>query len=93
MKLKIWIILFTSFACGVISDPQNLVVSANVEKPQAVKMVVVADTLNIRIGAGVDYPASKRGLRRGDVVTCWQIEDNWCLHELGWSNMLYMEVK
>ncbi len=97
-------LVLASIACGVnTSLPQNTpevlsptksvilpTVSANAE------MVVTAETLQIRTGAGETFPALKVYLSQNEIVTCSDIEPAadgglWCKHEKGYSNIRYMK--
>ena len=98
-------LILASLACGVntqlpysqntpevLSPTKSVIlptVSANAE------MVVTAETLRIRDGAGEEFSAVGE-LNYGQIVTCLALEAAkdgglWCRHELGWSNIRYMK--
>jgi uncharacterized protein YgiM (DUF1202 family) len=95
-QLLAWISILTlaALACGVQAQTAK---NAGFETGRStaptselVRMLVTAENLNIRLGAGETFPAAKHGLHHGDVVTCFEFDGVWCLHELGWSNSLFM---
>lgn len=97
LKLLAWVSIFT-FACGaqaalpVYEDTQPPTQTSTAVNYPA--MVVTADTLHVRECAGTGCAVIDGAeLRRGDVVTCYEYEGNWCRHEKGWSNARYMEAR
>ena len=102
--LYIAALVSVSLACGVNTQlptvqntPEVLqVVSTNTHAAPEMSMVVTAETLQIRTGAGETFPALKVYLSQNEIVTCSDIEPAadgglWCKHDLGWSNIRYMK--
>jgi len=99
--LYITALISLSLACGVSAQLPEVVTqeaaptAGNPTPESSVQMVVTAETLNIRRGAGTQYPALKKGLVMGDVVTCTEMrviaESIWCKHVKGWSNAAFMK--
>lgn len=105
--LCITLLMSVSLACGVATLPENNVVDANptsqvvVFTPTQIEpemsMIVTAETLRIRTGAGEEFSAVGE-LQNGQIVTCSDTKPAkdggmWCKHELGWSNIRYMVQK
>ena len=94
-----------SLACGISTLPESNVVDGIPTSQEVVftptqvepemSMIVTAETLQIRTGAGEEYPATGY-LSQNEIVTCLSIDPaqdggRWCRHELGYSNVRYMK--
>lgn len=104
MTLFIAALMLSALACGVNTQlpysqntPEVLpqVVSTNTHSAPEMSMIVTAETLRIRTGAGESFPLLGY-LENGQIVTCEAIEPAldgglWCKHELGYSNTRYMK--
>ena len=102
--LYIAALVSVSLACGVNTQlpysqntPEVLpqVQITNTHAAPEMSMIVTAETLQIRTGAGETFPAVGY-LSRFEIVTCSAIEPAldgglWCKHELGYSNTRYMK--
>ena len=91
-------LVLASIACGVNTSlpysqntPEVLpkVVFTNTHAAPEMSMIVTAETLRIRTGAGEEFSAVGE-LNYGQIVTCSSIdpaEDGglWCRHDLGYS--------
>lgn len=98
-------LIIASLACGVNTSlpySQNMpevlpqVEITNTHAAPEMSMVVTAETLQIRTGAGEEYPALRVYLSQNEIVTCSSIDraedgGQWCKHDLGWSNIRYMK--
>ena len=103
--LYIAALMLSALACGVNTqlpyeqiEPEVLAPTKSVILPTvsaSAEMVVTAETLRIRNGAGEEFSAVGL-LQNGQIVTCLALETAkdgglWCKHELGWSNIRYMK--
>ena len=92
--LYIAALVSVSLACGVNTQlptvqntPEVLqVVSTNTHAAPEMSMVVTAETLRIRTGAGEEFSAVGE-LQNGQIVTCSSIDPaedggQWCKHDL-----------
>ena len=105
--LYIAALVSVSLACGVNTSlpysqntPEVLpqVQITNTHAAPEMSMIVTAETLQIRTGAGETFPALKVYLSQNEIVTCSDIEPAldgglWCKHEKGYSNIRYMVQK
>ncbi len=96
-------LVLASLACGVNTqlpyeqiEPEVLqVVSTNTHAAPEMSMVVTAETLQYRNGAGEEFTALGY-LSQNEIVTCLNIKPAldgglWCKHEKGYSNIRYMK--
>lgn len=106
--LYIAALMLSALACGVNTQlpyeqiepevlPTGLVVSTPAQIEPEMSMIVTAETLRIRDGAGESF-ALLGYLKNGQIVTCSSIDPaedggQWCKHDLGWSNIRYMKGK
>lgn len=105
--LYIATLMLVSLACGVSTSlpsepntPEVLLPTKSVILPTVsanAEMVVTAETLRIRAGAGEEFNAVGE-LQNGEIVTCLDIKPAldgglWCKHDKGWSNIRYMKGK
>lgn len=95
-------LILVSLACGMSVPAENALgvnkdIHINTEV-NSVEMVVIADTaLNIRADH-TEQSDDIGDLFYGDVVTCelpFTVvgDSTWCLHERGWSNVRWLEVR
>jgi uncharacterized protein YgiM (DUF1202 family) len=99
IKLLVWLIIFTlpALACGTADTTRNRVslpdgTSTIAETSTEVKYTVTADTLNVRTGAGTDFPVIVGlELHKGETVTCLEMSGKWCRHWQGWSHTGWMK--
>lgn len=100
-------LMLVSLACGVSTQLPQKAKNDTALMPEtstpvnSVEMVVTGD-LYIRAMPGEKQPLvdGKHILHTGDVVTCYTMytgadvgDGLWCLHELGWSNARWLEVR
>ena len=105
--LYISALMLSALACGVSTQlPYEQIESEVLAPTKSVilptvsanaEMVVTAETLRIRTGAGEEFEEVGL-LNYGQIVTCSALETAqdgglWCRHELGWSNIRYMVQK
>ena len=102
--LYIAALVLSALACGVNTQlpysqntPEVLpqVEITNTHAAPEMSMVVTAETLRIRTGAGEEFSAVGE-LQNGQIVTCSSIDPaedggQWCKHDKGWSNIRYMK--
>lgn len=103
--LYIAALVSVSLACGVNTqlpyeqiEPEVLPPTNSVILPTVsafAEMIVTAETLQIRDGAGEEF-ANKGYLLKDEIVTCEARKTakdggQWCKHDKGWSNIRYMK--
>lgn len=96
MKKLLILLALSALACGASAQlPQVSPTDTQISPTMStdVKMVVIADTLNVRTEAGEKSPLVG-ALSRGDIVTVTERKafdgGEWCKHESGWSNCRWL---
>lgn len=98
--LYISALVLSALACGATLPQNQLVIPTSNEvyftpTSEPTRMIVTAETLQIRDGAGEEFTPLGH-LEDGQIVTCSDTKTAkdgglWCKHELGWSNTRYMK--